>query len=113
VSGPTHDDPEDPRPAAPVLLAILLAEALVASLGPDDARTLATSLLAQADRVARAPRVAGLAPYRHHGRPVLPRHLHDVLCGWRIATRADGDPTVGWCAGCSCGVAIGAGEAAC
>lgn len=37
MSGPTHDDPEDPRPAAPVLLAIVLAEALVASLGPDDA----------------------------------------------------------------------------
>ena len=112
MSDPTNDHPGNPRPAAPTLLAILLAEALVDSLGPDDARALATSLLAQADRVARAPRVAGLVPRRHRGRPVLPRHLHDVLCGWRIATRAEGDPTVGWCEGCSCGVAVGAEGAA-
>ncbi len=112
MSDPTNDDPDGLRPAAPALLVILLAEALVTSLGPDEARALAISLLAQADSIARASGMAGLAPCRHRGRPVLPRHVHDVFCGWRISTRDEGDPTVGWCAGCSRGVAIGAEEAA-
>ena len=78
-------------------------------LSPADARTVALTLLADADPAERAPRRIG-GPRRHQDRPIVSRPMHDVWCGWRIATRDDQRPELGWCAGCGLAVEIGAPE---
>ena len=73
---------------------------------PAKARAIARALLVLADAVERPPGRPTDGPRHYRGRAIMPRHLHDVWCGWRVATRDDERPDLAWCAGCGLAVTI-------
>ena len=100
-----HDTTDRDGTVSPGPIAIELDGHMDAPLTISEARELALKLLEVTDGIERAPR-RGDAPERFRSRPVLPRYIHDVLCGWRFATPAEDRPGVAWCAGCSCAIAM-------
>jgi hypothetical protein len=99
-----HDRGHDLEPVA-----ITVSRPIPEDLSPTEALRLLPALAAAVEGTTPNRPPQGPGPQRHHGRPVMPRVLHDAWCVWRMQSPDDERPDLTHCAGCGLIVALPAG----